>query len=312
MNKSKLLGSLQTITITVGIMLVTVGWQYAPTLQDKPIALAKTSATMKLPTAPGTSVLSNDKAAIDASNLAEGYVSVKYTAGSGDKSKVQITKSGGTTYTYDLNTKGTYEVFPLTEGNGSYSIKVFKNTSGSKYAQAYSTTVNMTLTNEFSPFLYPNQYVNFTAKSQVVAKAKELASPKGVELDTITNVYNYVVDNITYDTTKASSVQSGYLPNVDAVLKSGKGICFDYAAVMTAMLRSQDIPCKLVIGYTGDVYHAWINTYISGVGWVENVIYFDGVSWQLMDPTFASSGKGNKDVAKYIGDGKNYKSKFVY
>ena len=48
-----------------------------------------------------------------------------------------------------------------------------------------------------------------------------------------------------------------------------KGICFDYAALMTAMLRSQGIPTKLEIGYSGEVYHAWISTYIDEIGWVD-------------------------------------------
>lgn len=59
---------------------------------------------------------------------------------------------------------------------------------------------------------------------------------------------------LTYDKKKAQTVQSGYLPNVDQVLASKTGICFDYAALMTAMLRSQGIPTKLVVGYTGNVY----------------------------------------------------------
>ena len=41
------------------------------------------------------------------------------------------------------------------------------------------------------------------------------------------------------------------LPSVDETLKTKKGICFDYAALMTAMLRSQGIPTKLEIGYQG-------------------------------------------------------------
>ena len=39
---------------------------------------------------------------------------VKYT-GSVGKIKVQITKSGSETYTYDLSSSGVYEVFPLSE-----------------------------------------------------------------------------------------------------------------------------------------------------------------------------------------------------
>lgn len=89
-------------------------------------------------------------------------------------------------------------------------------------------------------------------------------------------------------------------------------LIFVYAAVMTAMLRSQDIPTKLVVGYTGDVYHAWVDVYIKEMGWVDNFIYFDGVSWKLMDPTFASSGGNTDAVKQYIGDGANYRSKYSY
>ena len=31
---------------------------------------------------------------------------------------------------------------------------------------------------------------------------------------------------------------------------------------MTAMLRSQNIPCKLVVGCAGTTYHAWIDVYV--------------------------------------------------
>ena len=107
----------------------------------------------------------------------------------------------------------------------------------------------------------------------------------------------------------AATVTSGYLPDLDTVLSKMSGICFDYAALMTGMLRSQGVPTKLVIGYAGDVYHAWINVYSSSTGWVEGVVYFDGVNWQRMDPTFASSGGAG--VMDYIGDGTNYSAKYI-
>ena len=125
-------------------------------------------------------------------------------------------------------------------------------------------------------------------------------------------IYNYAVDNITYDNQKAATVQSGYLPNVDATLAQKKGICFDYAAVMTSMLRAQGIPTKLVIGYAGNVYHAWVSVYIQGQGWVDNIIYFDGTDWKLMDPTFVSSGKKSAEVLNYVSNPANYRQKFCY
>ncbi len=269
----------------------------------------------KAPAQSGVTVYQNAKAAVDASNLADGYVSVKYTGGKDVRIKVRITKSGTTDYyDYNLNNKGTAETFPLTEGDGEYTIGVYENTSGTKYASAYSCTVTLALTSEFSPYLYPNQYVNFSDSSKVVAKAAELIKAAGAktDLEKVTAVYHYVVSNISYDYDLAANVASGYLPDVDKVLESGKGICFDYAAVMAAMLRSQNIPCKLVVGFAGKVYHAWINVYIEGVGWVDQLIYFDGKTWSLMDPTFVSSGKNDPAVLKYVGDGTNYSQKYAY
>lgn len=279
----------------------------APAKAEKPSSLP-----VKAEPKTGVTVYANAKASIDASNLAEGYIMVKYTGGKSVKIKVQITKSGGTTYTYNLNNKGTAETFPLTEGDGSYTVKVFENTTGTKYAQAHSATLSMTLRNDFLPFLYPNQYVNYSSSSAAVVKAAELVKGKSTDVDKISAVFNYVVDNVSYDYDKAKTVQSGYLPNVDTTLSTKKGICFDYAALMTAMLRSQNIPCKLVIGYAGKTYHAWINTYIEGVGWVDSVIYFDGQKWTLMDPTFVSSGKRSDDIMKYVTNSSNYAQKYAY
>ena len=80
---------------------------------------------------------------------------------------------------------------------------------------------------------------------------------------------------------------------------------------MSAMLRSQNIPCKLVVGYAGTTYHAWINVYSEETGWVE-VIYFDGTSWTLMDPTFTSSGKRSDSIMKYVTNSANYQQKYAY
>ncbi|MCL1906204.1 MAG: transglutaminase domain-containing protein [Clostridiales bacterium] len=274
---------------------------------DKPAALPQKAAPLT-----GVTVQSNPKATVDASNLQEGYIMVKYTGGRNVKIKVQVTKQGGATYTYNLNSAGNVETFPLSEGNGKYTVAIFENVSGSSYTQAFSCNLDMTLRNTFLPFLYPNQYVNYKTDSPVAAKATELTKDVAKEMDKLTNIYRFVVNNLTYDTELAATVTSGYLPDVNKVLEIKKGICFDYAALMSSMLRLQNIPCKLVIGYAGTVYHAWINVYITDIGWIDQAIYFDGKNWSLMDPTFVSSGKGSKQVMQYVSDGKNYSQKFVY
>ena len=266
-------------------------------------------AQVRTPQASGTTVFSNGSAVIDASNASQGYVMVKYSGGT---SRIKVRISKGTEYTYDLNTAGNYEVFPLTEGSGTYTIKVFQQVQGTSYAQVMSQTVTANIADSQSPFLYPNQFCNFNANSAVVAKAAELTGGISDPLAKVQAVYRYAIDHISYDYQKAASVQSGYLPVPDATLASGKGICFDYAAVMTSMLRSQDIPTKLVIGYTGGTYHAWVSVYLTGQGWVDNIIYFDGTNWRYMDPTFASSGKGDAAISSYISNQANYQAKFTY
>lgn len=271
---------------------------------------------VRSPTASGTAVKMDSNAVIDYSNAADGYIMVKWTGGGSPKIVVQVKgPNNPEKYTYYLRTDGNYDVFPLSDGNGSYQVSVLKNVSGKKYSQVVSASLSVQLNSTFAPFLRPNQYVNFSDSSEAVKKAADLIKDAGADdnLGKVKVVYDWVVTNLSYDNAKASSVQSGYLPDVDKTLQDKKGICFDYAALMAAMLRSQDVPIKLVIGYTSKgEYHAWINVWSETEGWVENMIYFDGETWNLMDPTFASSGKQTKKIMDYISNSSNYKERFVY
>lgn len=282
-------------------------------LEDEAVALAESPAaldTMLVPEASGTAVEQNDRAVIDYSNTKDGYIMVKFTGTTTQKLKARV-KGPSTTYTYNL-TAGEWETFPLSDGNGMYQVTVYENTTGTKYATVLSVSMEVTLTDEFAPFLRPNQYVNYENAVNTVAKAAELTSGVTDSLEKVEKVYNYVVNNLTYDKEKAATVESGYLPVLDEVLAEKKGICFDYAALMTGMLRSQGIPCKLVVGYAGTAYHAWISVWSEETGWVDGAIYFDGSSWQRMDPTFASSANSSASILQYIGDGTNYTVKYLY
>ena len=283
------------------------------TLEDEMVALAAGPGAIDpslTTSAPGTLVKKNDKAVVDYSNTKDGYVMVQYTAQTDKRLKAQV-KGPTTTYTYNL-TAGKWETFPLSDGNGSYQVVVYENISGTKYSSVLSLTTTVTLTDEFAPFLRPNQYVDYSVAPKTVAKAAELVKGINDPLKKVEAVYNFVVTNITYDRQKAATVQSGYLPVLDTVLETKTGICFDYAALMAGMLRSQGIPCKLVVGYAGSAYHAWISVWTEETGWLESTIYFDGQSWQRMDPTFASTGGQSASIMKYIGDGKNYSVKYLY
>ena len=282
-------------------------------LEEEAVALAEGPAaldTLLQPVASGVLTKENEKAVIDYSNTKDGYVMVCYTAATSKRLKAQV-KGPTTTYTYNL-VQGEWDTFPLSDGNGSYQVVVYENISGTKYATTLSVRFDVTLEDEFAPFLRPNQYVDYGVAPNTVAKAEELTEGKTDPLEKVQAVYDFVVQNITYDRQLAATVQSGYLPVLDTVLANKTGICFDYASLMTGMLRSQGVPCKLVVGYAGTAYHAWISVWSEETGWVDGAIYFDGVSWQRMDPTFASSGRQSAAIMQYIGDGKNYTVKYLY
>jgi hypothetical protein len=269
------------------------------------------ASTLLVPQASGTLVKKNTKALIDYSNTKDGYVMVKYTAATTKALKVQV-KGPTTTYTYNIDADNAFDTYPLSDGNGSYQVTVYENISGTKYSTVLSVSFQVKLTDEFAPFLRPNQYVDYENAPNTIAKAAELTKGTDDVLEKVQAVYDYVVGTLTYDRVKAATVKSGYLPDLDAVLEQKTGICFDYASLMTGMLRSQGVPCKLVVGYAGTVYHAWINVYSEETGWVDGSIYFDGSAWQRMDPTFASSGKKSASIMKFIGDGSNYTAKYLY
>lgn len=261
-----------------------------------------------LPQADGKVTEEHEGVLLDLSHTDQGYFMVAYK-GSSDKLMVQVEGSDNIPYRYYFEPDGEYSALPLTAGNGNYAVSAYENVGDNRYALVFTKTVEVTLENEVLPFLYSNQYVHFDASTEAVAKAKTLTERK-TELEAVQAVYKYVVNNVVYDEEKAATVKSGYLPNVDETLETKKGICFDYAALMTAMLRSSGIPTRLDIGYATNIYHAWISTYLEEQGWVDNVIKFDGKNWTMMDPTFAAGG--GEGIEDFITDSSNYNIEYVH
>ena len=268
--------------------------------------------TVLSPEASGTLTKESGQAVIDYSHTEDGYVMVRWTGDADARVKVLIKGPSGTTYQYNLDLYGSYETFPLSDGSGWSNVGVYRNVGGTQYATVMTLDVSVALRDEFAPFLRPNQYVNYTPDNIAVEKAAELCAGITDNLEKTAAVYDYVVNNVSYDTEKAQTVTSGYLPDIDDTYLTGKGICFDYASLMAAMLRSQSVPVKLVIGYTGSAYHAWLSVYSQTDGWMNAQIYFDGHTWKLMDPTFASSGDQSESIMQYIGNGANYQAKYLY
>ena len=247
------------------------------------------------------------EAGVDTSSLSQGYVCA--VGQSDSRLKFQVT-CGDAAYNYDLPQDGTPIVCPINMGDGAYTFRVMQNTSGDKYVELFSTSAQVTLDTGFEPFIRPSFYCSYDTSSAAVKKASELAAGAANEGDVLRAVYSYIVNNVAYDNDKAAELatQTGYVPNPDETLASGKGICFDYASLAGAMLRSLGVPTKIITGYVSPdgIYHAWNMVYIDG-SWHTVEISVDPDTWARVDLTFAASG-----ALDTVGDGSAYEDRYVY
>ena len=121
---------------------------------------------------------------------------LQFTSSTSKKLKVQVSGSTRDKPYYDLK-PGEWTTFPLSDGNGSYKVTVFENTTAQKHAEMVSVSLQVTLSNEFAPFPTRAQSV------RGLRRRRQLAA----------------------------TVQSVYQPVLDNVLAAKKGICFDYASL---------------------------------------------------------------------------------
>jgi len=148
----------------------------------------------------------------------------------------------------------------------------------------------------------------------LVSLAAELTKDAETNKDKIIAIYEYVIENFTYDYELAASVESGYLPDLDEVLRKKEGICFDYSALVTAMLRSQGIPARLDIGYFGEQYHAWISLFCEDNGWIDKRYHYDYEEgdWTAMDPTLESGDRHSHLSREQARNDESYRLMFIY
>lgn len=218
---------------------------------------------LNLPEATGKTVKKDGKMIIDASNMSEGYIMIKGKKTS-KRLKLQIATAGAK-LKYDINSDGEYEVFPLQFGSGKYQVSMFENVGGNKYSKEGTVKLNVKMDNELSCFLYPNQYVSYDDKTPCVVYTQEMCKDMTDQAEIYKAVCKYVTSNFVYDFIKSVTVKPGQLPEIDACWENKMGICQDLSAMTCAMLRSEGIPARLMIGTVGaNTYHAWVVAVVNG------------------------------------------------
>ncbi len=239
----------KTVRIILCALIILAVWAYADNRGIWPV-----------PSGNGSSY--DGKLAVDSGNADQGYFFASVSTPVSHKLKLRVEKDG-TTLTYDLNGEGKQEIFPLQLGSGVYSVSLYENVGGKKYSQEGHISVSANLSDPSSPFLGPNQYVNYTEGSALEQIADSLFAGLTGE-EAFEAVCAYMKTEFVYDYVRSVSVSPGELPSIDACLEKKMGICQDLSAVMTGLLRLCGVPARLMIGYADKNYHAWIEADVNG------------------------------------------------
>ncbi len=178
----------------------------------------------------------------------KGVLHVNYNASSSNI-KVMV-EHKGEKYFYDMHDSN--ESFSLQMGNGSYKVAVLEQVSGKKYKVLTKKTVNFKNSGE-EVYLSSIQNVEWDENLEAIKKAEELTQGAETDMEKVQAIYDYVVSNLDYDYAKISQMDGSYIPSVKSTFESNRGVCYDYAALFAAMLRSVDVPTKLVKGYKSDI-----------------------------------------------------------
>lgn len=233
---------------------------------------------------------------IDASTANVGYVTAGYIGDNPTYNRLKFqVRCGDGEYNYDLGFEPTQ--FPVNMGNGSYIFRIMENCGGNMYQQVMSTRKAVRLRSAFVPYTVPNKYCNYSTDGPCARMAKYVCASCKTEGEAFDAIVKWVAKYMKYDSDKERelSKSKGYVPNPDRSFKERKGICFDYASMTAAMLRSVSIPCKVVTGYiNGSTYHSWVLAHVDG-------------SWKRRDPTFESTAKRESDKRA-----SSYKTRFEY
>ena len=222
-------------------------------------------ADVLMPEATGEKVQKDGKLIVDSSNSAEGYIMAKVTEKDKKRMKLRVTM-GGSALNYDLNSDGTFEVFPLQFGKVNYTVTLYRNVEGKKYKEVGQVTVSPKgMEDDLRCFLYPNQYVNYTTQTECVKVACDLCKDMTSQAEIYKTVCKYVLSNFGYDFIKSVTVKPGMLPDINECWEKKMGICQDLSALTCAMLRSQGVPARLVIGtLSSGTPHAWVLAVVDG------------------------------------------------
>ena len=237
---------------------------------------------------------------VDIGNAGNGYVRILYDKPFTANIKVIVWKDDAY-YTYTISQSITS--LPLQMGDGKYRIALYENIEGGIYRTISDTTVSVEGLRDEVVYTNSIQMADYEGYADVIAGISALAADAENDRETAEITYNYIISNFSYSMDKAASVQGsiGYVPDLREFADAKAGICYDFASTFAAVLRSNGIPVKLVMGYRDgvDKYHAW------------NEVLLDG-EWVTVDTSTDAQLKQAGRAVEMISDSSMFTVKKVY
>ena len=210
-------------------------------------------------------------------NASKGYITVEYDGSLDKKIIVTVTATGSkeTKYYYTIGNEPVN--IPLNLGDEAlYTISVAQNTVGKKYKVIAKKQFKVEVTSPEGRFLVANPKVNYSSSMSCMKEYSKLLAKVNDKKAVVDAVYADMLKKIKYDKAKADNPPVNYEPNLEMIFKGKKGICYDYASMFAAVLRSNGIPTKVCFGYAPEIrsLHAWNEVYLNGE-WITVDVTYD-------------------------------------
>ncbi len=267
-----------TLLLVVVFTLAAFTSAYAAPSAQSPSARGSSSArkSASLPKGyePRTDVPDATEPVIEVDNK-NARLLVRYKASDGKPYKIKVTYEKQAAKYYVLYAVNADEYFPLSSGNGKYSVSVLRMVADNR-AQAIKTeTVALNAKDKNAAFLSSNYYVAWEYAKDSTALAKNLNSKKAKGASAADAIYDEIIKTMKYDYDNYGKLSGDYVPDMDTVLKKRMGVCLDTSVLLAGMLRSAGIPTRVCMGTSKAVegYHAWNEIFIGG-------------QWVVVDATY--------------------------
>ena len=131
----------------------------------------------------------------------------------------------------------------------------------------------LNLNDDHFDMLEPSKFARPSRELESFMKIADLEKPVGDPLTALKTLQRGIYDSFEYQ----SGVTEVNSP-IEVALEQRRGVCQDFAHIMTAIAREWNIPARYVSGYlyhrgahdrsAADATHAWVEAWLPSLGWV--------------------------------------------